>query len=47
MYTKNILDFQHDIVLNNSRRWGPEIAGFQAIGFIGMSGFTSPPQVVQ
>lgn len=40
-------NFQHDIMLNNSRTQSPRIAGFQAIGFIGMSLFTRPPQVVQ
>lgn len=47
MHMKNMLDFQHDIILNNSRRWGPKIAGFQVVGFIGMSGFIRPPQVRQ
>lgn len=44
---KNILDFQLDIVLNNSRRECHKIAGFQAICLIEMSGVTRPPQVVQ
>lgn len=47
MYMKNTLDFQHDINLNNSRRWGPKIAGFQVAGFIGMSGFIRHPQAMQ
>lgn len=47
MHMKNILDFQHDIDSNNSRRWGPKIASFQVVGFIGMSGFIRHPQVMQ
>lgn len=40
-------NFQHDIILNKSRTQSTRIAGFHTIGFIGMSLFTRPPQVVQ
>lgn len=45
--TKQNNNFQHDIILNKSRTQSTRIAGFHTIGFIGMSLFTRPPQVVQ
>lgn len=46
IYIRKVLDFQHNIILNISKTWNPQIVGFQAIDYIGMCGCTRLHQVV-
>lgn len=45
-FLRKALDFQHNIILNISKTWSPQIAGFQAIDYIGICGCTRLHEVI-